>query len=115
VNKLNPDLSEKMQDALAVYKKAVIDELLHALESPPLLEEMAALEHDRWSGWEFYRETCLRGGERRKPDDPETYEERWHRLRETSYADLPEESKESDRREARKTRDLIVKFLKKGM
>ncbi len=72
---------------------------------------MAALEHLRWSGWETYRESILEKGDRRKPEDPETHLERWKRLRETPYRDLTEAEKESDRVEARKTRDLIIVAL----
>ncbi len=74
------------------------------LDSPELLERLAAIEHDdRWSGWESYRET--------KKDQihpsGEPYEVRWKRLRETPYAELSERDKESDRIEVRKSLAVI--------
>jgi len=59
-----------------------------------VIEALAALEHERWSGWEKYRET--------KHCDAKNLL-RWKRQRETAYADLSEQEKESDRVEARKT------------
>jgi len=62
-----------------------------------LVEALAALEHDRWSRWETYRESV---------DSPERRDE-WKRKRETPYADLTHEEQESDRVEARKTIALL--------
>lgn len=62
-----------------------------------LIELLAALEHERWSGWEKYRDTV----------DSPVSRERWGRQRETPYAELSEREKESDRVEARKTIALL--------
>jgi hypothetical protein len=62
-----------------------------------LVEALAALEHDRWSRWETYRESV---------DSPERRDE-WKRKRETPYADLTHEEQESDRVEARETIALL--------
>ena len=58
-----------------------------------VIEAMAALEHDRWSRW------------MRWMLDNWTDENiaRWKWQMVTDYADLPEHSKESDRKEARAT------------
>ena len=65
-----------------------------------LLEALASLEHDRWSGWELYRAKVA----------SEESVARWRRQRETPYAELSEKEKESDRIEARKTVELLKRF-----
>ena len=107
---------EAEREMMVRYSKseAKIAVLTKVLMSPELLEEMAAIEHSRWGGWETYRESVLAKGDRRKPEDPETHLERWKRLRETPYRDLTEAEKESDRVEARKTRDLVKMALGLG-
>lgn len=62
-----------------------------------LVEELARLEHDRWSRWERYRESV----------DSAENREMWKRKRETRYSELTDEEKESDRVEARKTLALL--------
>jgi len=58
-----------------------------------LLETLADIEHERWSGWMRYFY------ENNTPEN----NERWKKQMITPYKDLPEHSKESDRREVRKT------------
>lgn len=77
-------------------------DILEALKSPELLEILSDIEHERWSSWEKYKANEMNFKNA----------VRWVKLRNTSYADLPEHSKESDRVEARKTLGAIVKFLK---
>lgn len=80
----------------------------------PREEEFAALAHEQWSGWMKYLfSKCVAGNFL----EHETYEldraipaefvERWTRQMNTSYADLSEEEKESDRVEARKVLALL--------
>ena len=66
-----------------------------------LIEALASLEHERWSGWEKYREV--------EALDPAN-QLRWKAQRDTPYSNLPEHSKESDRVEARKTLALLRIF-----
>lgn len=66
-----------------------------------LLEKLAELEHDRWSRWEKWR---------KRPEVTAEDEERWVRQRETPYAELSEKEKESDRKEARRTLELLRKM-----
>jgi hypothetical protein len=85
------------------------------LDSPALLETLAAIEHERWSGWMKYQaEHCIliahcgatgthRSGER--------FDARWLRQARTPYADLSEAERESDRIEARKTLAAIKAAL----
>jgi hypothetical protein len=78
-----------------------------------LIEILSAIEHDRWSGWEKYREKCV--AEVSRPGDPETHEQRWKRLRETPYSKLTEKEKESDRVEVRKTLTALRDYLSKSL
>ncbi len=63
-----------------------------------LIESLAAQEHERWSRWEKWRAEAT---------TPEA-EARWAEQRETPYSQLPERSKESDRKEARLTLELLM-------
>lgn len=63
-----------------------------------LIEALADLEHERWSGWEKYRAT-----KSSRTPTANKHERRWFRQRNTPYARLPGHHKESDRVEARKT------------
>lgn len=72
-----------------------------------LIERLAALEHDRWSGWMNYLFT--QGYSREDGAfviDPESVRW-WQHLIDTPYAELTERSKESDRQEVRKTLDVL--------
>ena len=71
------------------------------LDNPRLLEALAAQEHERWSGWMRYQCTHM------------TLDNvfRWFMQMNIPYSDLPEHSKESDRKEARKTLALLKEAL----
>jgi hypothetical protein len=72
-----------------------------------LVERLAALEHERWSGWMRYLFTkgyCRDDGAFVMNAESVHW---WTHLAETPYADLTEESKESDRAEVRKTLALL--------
>lgn len=75
-----------------------------------LIEKTAALAHTQWSGWMVY---MFRISERR-PDGtiviPKGSVERWTRQMNTSYSDLPESEKESDRREAEEYMKVFRKY-----
>jgi hypothetical protein len=68
-----------------------------------LREALAALEHNRWSRWEEYRE--LRAG-----TSAETF---WRRKRELPYASLTEAEKETDRAEADRTLEIVWPLIEK--
>lgn len=71
-----------------------------------LIEALAALEHDRWSGWERYRE----GAVNTTHHTGEWNMIRWRRQRETSYEDLSEGEKQADRSEVYKTLEVLRRF-----
>ena len=67
-----------------------------------LIEILSAAEHDRWSYWQRY----LHSQCERRPDGsliiPADLVARWEAQMETSYQDLSEKEKESDREQVRK-------------
>jgi hypothetical protein len=67
----------------------------------PLLESLAALEHDQWRAWArtlMETEIYLSDARRR----------RWERLIDRAYDDLTEEEKEQDRVWARKVKQIVA-------
>lgn len=76
-----------------------------------LVEELAACEHERWSHWQRYMHSK---GERR-PDGslviPGELVQRWDAQIATSYADLSESEKMSDREQVRRYLPLIAAAL----
>jgi hypothetical protein len=85
-------------------------------DDPKNIEELAAAEHASWSSWtKWMLEEIEKDLNQRAKDDgrPFFYDaalavlstpcvQRWRRQMTTSYSDLPEAEKESDRIEARK-------------
>lgn len=78
----------------------------------PLLEALAALEHARWAHWMRYLFSCCTETIDGSGDKviPGKHAIRWGRQIETVYADLSEQEKESDRKEVRKTLELMKTF-----
>lgn len=73
-----------------------------------LLEQLAAIEHERWSHWQSWmHEQCYRktGGSLIIPADLVT---RWERQAQTAYADLTEPEKQSDRDQVMRYWHLIT-------
>ena len=74
------------------------------------IEALADYAHSAWGGWMMYlfdlsNENCDDG----TYTIPKELVDRWTRQMEADYADLPENEKESDRKEARKMLALIGK------
>lgn len=72
-----------------------------------LLEVLSNIEHERWARWQKYLHSlCHRvsDGSLIIPSDSVAH---WEKLINTKYKDLPEISKESDRKEARITLSLL--------
>ncbi|WP_158818503.1 hypothetical protein [Methylocapsa sp. S129] len=76
-----------------------------------LVEEFAALEHQRWAHWQKY----VHDNGQRQPDGsivlPADLVVRWERQINTQYADLTAEEKESDREQVRKYLPLLERWL----
>jgi hypothetical protein len=76
-----------------------------------LIEELAAIEHDRWAHWQRYmHEKAVR-----QPDGgllvPPELVEKWERQIATPYADLSDDEKESDREQVQCYLPIIAKAL----
>lgn len=82
------------------------------LRRPPLIEELAAAEHERWSHWQRY----LHARCERDPDGslriPADLVRRWSTQMNTPYAQLPEEEKESDREQVYRYLPIIASALR---
>ena len=78
-----------------------------------LLEQLAAVEHERWSHWQRYvHSKCIR-----QPDGslllPADLVARWEKQIETKYEDLAPQEKESDRDQVRRYLPLIASALER--
>ncbi len=72
-----------------------------------LREQLAALEHAQWAGWMKYLfEKSTESGDG-NVEIPAILVDRWKRQMNTSYVDLSENEKESDRAEADKVLRVI--------
>jgi len=78
-----------------------------------ITEELAGIEHERWSRWQSY----MHSKGRRQNDGsiliPADLVRRWDRQAVTSYSELSESEKASDREQVRRYLPLIVDALSK--
>ena len=75
-----------------------------------LREALAAIEHERWSGWMLYMFSKGVLNVDGTWTMPTWAVERWTRQATTSYADLSEKEKESDRAEVDNTMTCLRSF-----
>lgn len=87
------------------------DKIRQVLESEPVVDQLAAIEHRRWAHWQRYvHEQC----ERRADGSlviPAALVERWETQIEMSYTDLTEQEKDSDREQVRKYLPTVIDAL----
>lgn len=82
------------------------------LRAAQVMEQLAAIEHERWSHWQRYLHSqCL------PADDgsliiPAELVARWTEQMSTAYADLTEAEKESDREQVRKYLPVLDSALR---
>lgn len=80
-----------------------------------LVEQLAALEHERWSHWQRY----MHGKGRRQPDGslllPGDLVERWETQIATPYERLSDREKQSDRDQVQRYLPLIASALNRSM
>ena len=79
-----------------------------------LKEQLAAVEHERWSHWQRY----VHSKGIRQPDGslllPPDLVSRWERQINTKYAELDEQEKASDREQVEKYLPIIASALSRG-
>ena len=72
-----------------------------------LREQLAAMQHEIWAHWMRYQfSRCIVNADG-SLTSPADYVERWRRQMETTYSQLPEPERESDREQA----DKILQIL----
>lgn len=88
------------------------------MELKEIKEQLADLCHKQWSGWmEYLFSKCFMDTHVQYDKEtenlviPKRFVERWKRQMNTSYFDLPENEKESDRKEADRFLVLLAKLL----
>lgn len=87
------------------------DRLREVLESDQLVEQLAAIEHARWAHWQRYvHDQCEPQGDGALVI-PAALVERWEAQIETSYADLTEREKSSDREQVQKYLPTVIDAL----
>lgn len=79
-----------------------------------LIEQLAAVEHERWSHWQRY----VHSKGVRQPDGslllPADLVSRWERQLNTKYAELDEQEKASDREQVEEYLPIIASALSSG-
>jgi hypothetical protein len=87
------------------------DRVREVLQSEPVVERLAEIEHERWAHWQKYvHDQC----ERREDGSmviPAELAARWQAQIETPYADLSEQEKDSDREQVQRYLPTIVEAL----
>lgn len=76
---------------------------------PEIIEKLADIEHQRWSDWQSYCHKVLR--ENCPSPELESILKRWDRQIATSYQDLSESEKESDRNQVRRYEPIISDLI----
>lgn len=67
-----------------------------------LLEQLAAIEHERWSHWQRYMHEKAHRNADGSLTIPATLVDRWERLMHTPYSNLTDEERESDREQVQR-------------
>lgn len=81
-------------------------------ETKALIETLSAVEHDRWAHWQSYLHSKCKENDDGSLTIPKELVEKWNTQIETSYSDLTEKEKESDREQVMKYLHYILEFKK---
>jgi heme/copper-type cytochrome/quinol oxidase subunit 2 len=85
-------------------------EKMQAQGKQDLREELANIQHKIWAHWQKYLFSMCEKQEDGSMVIPLEFVERWQKQIETSYSDLPETSKDSDRHQVDKFIHLICEY-----
>lgn len=88
------------------------DEVESVLNSSALLEELAAVEHERWSHWQRYMHSQCEATDDGGLLIPPELVEQWTTQLNTPYSALSEREKESDREQVRRYLPKIASALR---
>jgi hypothetical protein len=87
------------------------DELRRVLVSAGLLQELAAVEHERWSHWQQY----MHEQGHRQPDGsltlPAELVSRWDKQIQTAYSDLSPAEQKSDQEQVQRYLPVLIRAL----
>ena len=87
------------------------DRIREVLESVHTLEQLAAIEHERWAHWQQYvHDQCERQADGSLVI-PAELAARWQTQIETPYAGLSEREKDSDREQVRRYLPVVLDAL----
>lgn len=81
------------------------------LESVHTVEQLAAIEHERWAHWQQYVHDQCERQEDGSLVIPAELAARWQAQIETPYAELTEREKDSDREQVRRYLPVVVGVL----
>lgn len=81
------------------------------LYSAHLMEQLASIEHERWSHWQRYMHSKCEPGDDGSLMIPAELVARWTQQMSTAYEELPEEQRESDREQVRRYLPVIDRAL----
>ena len=87
------------------------EEMSAALARKELLEALAAVEHERWSHWQRYLHSKCIPSDDGSLTIPAELVGRWSAQITTSYDELSEVEKKSDRDQVRKTLEVVRTVL----
>lgn len=76
--------------------------------TPELIEQLAAIEHERWADWQRYMHSKCESYSDGGLWIPAELVEHWERQIATPYAELSEREKESDREQVRRYLHLVT-------
>ena len=76
------------------------------------IEQLAAIEHERWSHWQRYLHAQCRPAGDGSLTIPAHLVARWERLMSSDYRELTHEEKQSDREQVRRYLPALVEALR---